>query len=512
MEATMRRAMMLGAMAIVVAGLPGADSPSGESSIFEQSRRLSMLGRVGEAEALLRKLKSPLAKASLALLIFEEDPELRARGIRDFDPALASRLAKEAFPLLERDSRSDAESATVLASLLFYGIGVDKDRRRACTLWKWAASKGNRSAMLRLGLAFRDGEGIEANDRLAFDWIKRSADSGNTLAMNALGELYSDGRGIKANPAMAQACWEKSAAAGDFDGMLRCSEIAMDRAGKCLDGGDTRGAETYMSRHESWLKKASDAGDADAMRLLAFCNMEKRPLAPKAAFLLFRKSAESGLAQSLLALAGCFYEGYGCDPDPDRAEQLIKQAKQAALRDSQEEILGEAERVLAKPTRETRRKEVLEVVGWPSSHGLSGTGTGLGDETPLFPMSKEKSAKADALPREMLPSVAKLVLTDVVITPAGYGDTVYVDGRVRNTSGENLAGVEVNVSAEDRNGGLLGNSHAYLSPDPIPPGGVGSFKAIDSGHPGISRVTLDFMGDRQKPIVWVDRSGKRAHP
>ena len=229
----------------------------------------------------------------------------------------------------------------------------------------------------------------------------------------------------------------------------------------------------------------------------------------KKSFECRKRAASTGIPSPIAQLARSYRYGIGCNKDKLEADKIFEKAK-AATKGDKDELKRVEDIVSSSP---------FAGFGFPST--VSKPADAVEDDTtPTEPDSvprPEPKAKIrstrqrGAQAQEEIPIGSKIVLLDVVITPAGFGDAVYIEGRIKNISDESLEGVHSNITLENRSGGFLGNTLVYVTPDPIPPGAVGSFKCTDLNHPEIARVTLDFMTRGDKPIVWVDRSGKQAH-
>ena len=119
----------------------------------------------------------------------------------------------------------------------------------------------------------------------------------------------------------------------------------------------------------------------------------------------------------------------------------------------------------------------------------------------------------DPAPQQTQPtrvkSDVKLVLTDLTSSPEG--DFVYIVGRFRNTSGEDIKGIWAQVHFEDANGKLIRMNSGICIPGTIAPGEPGSFRVLQDDDCRHASVKLNFS-DLQSSISWTDESGKGVHP
>ena len=247
-----------------------SDPPSGiEAQQYERATKLARQGQRGEAVKILRGLQSPIAKASLALLIAKDNVDARLLGITAFDPDLAARLAKESIPVLRRDAETHAQSAFILGVLYEDGLGVKSDLQAAFRLYKSAANRGHARAMGLVSWCYFEGLGVTKDSRRAVVWLQRSAELGDTLSMVILGERYEYGDDGPKNPILCLQLCQKAANAGSIFGMRACARVAHDRVIRALEKKDLHAALTYQAVANDWLEKAAEVGDALSMWKLA---------------------------------------------------------------------------------------------------------------------------------------------------------------------------------------------------------------------------------------------------
>jgi TPR repeat protein len=339
----------------------------GEKGGLDRAMGYARLGRSGEAARLLAGLKSAQAKALRASLIGEDTVQARRRGITRFDPELAQRLAKEALPELKTQALTDPTSARLLGALYFWGVGTERDVPLGARWWKYAAERGDPSAMASLALCYRDGLGFDQDKKAAFTLAKKAADAGHPRGMDLLGEFYSLGELAPKNPVMAAALWEKAAKLGYVDSMLRCADLAFDRAMKALHEGEPTAPTRYFKSYADWLAKAADAGDAQAMLVRADAFRvglgSAVPMDRALSFRSYSQAAESGLTMPLASLACCLYTGFSVRPNADRADELLKEAVTAAARDGFKDRKA-LEDVAAAPDAESRKAALQTFLLW----------------------------------------------------------------------------------------------------------------------------------------------------
>lgn len=73
------------------------------------------------------------------------------------------------------------------------GIGVEKDMKKAFSLYSLAVSKGDAMAEFNVGQAYYFGLGVERNLSKALECVERAADAGCVNAYYMLGQIYENG-------------------------------------------------------------------------------------------------------------------------------------------------------------------------------------------------------------------------------------------------------------------------------------------------------------------------------
>lgn len=116
------------------------------------------------------------------------------------------------------------------------------------------ATAGDAIAQLRLGEAYRKGDGLRKNEELAYQWVRKAAEQGNAAAENDLGTMYRLGEGVSLNKEEAVRWYQKSARHGSAEGMFNL--------GTCHYNGDGVGSNEYTAY--VWFLLAQEAGDAVA--------------------------------------------------------------------------------------------------------------------------------------------------------------------------------------------------------------------------------------------------------
>jgi TPR repeat protein len=186
-------------------------------------------------------------------------PEVKALGIHDLS---FGRDDIPAVALLRRDpdvwaaltGRSSSEHFRTRASninrevlawdeegLRLLLTANPESERRACGLFRQAASKGYAPSQYRLGYCYQSGSGVDQNLSTANEWYERAAKQGHVDAQYKLGYSYQVGRGVPINLDSALQWYKKAAENGDSDALFDVGMIYATGQGAKADNGEAYG-------------------------------------------------------------------------------------------------------------------------------------------------------------------------------------------------------------------------------------------------------------------------------
>lgn len=97
---------------------------------------------------------------------------------------------------------------TIMADMLFYGDGFDKDEEKAFQYYLNAADHGNIRSMYLAGRCLLFGRGTSKDGSKAFHYLKEAADCGSDEMWVELGNCYRDGIGVTKDVAEAINCYQ----------------------------------------------------------------------------------------------------------------------------------------------------------------------------------------------------------------------------------------------------------------------------------------------------------------
>src|SRR5205823_481937 len=113
---------------------------------------------------------------------------------------------RTAFQWFEKAAgRGSDDAALELGNCYVNGLGVRRDPRKAVSLYKPLAERGNVEAMFRLGKL-----GFESGDTSARPWLLKAAEAGNVDAMCYVGQAYSVGSNVDQDNRKALDWWTRA--------------------------------------------------------------------------------------------------------------------------------------------------------------------------------------------------------------------------------------------------------------------------------------------------------------
>lgn len=139
-----------------------------------------------------------------------------------------------------------------------YGVGVEKDEKRAVDIYKGTLEEGHIGAAYRLGQCYFYGIGTEVNYSSAFDYFSQSVEAGNTMSAGFIGNMYLKGLGVEVDA--EQGVEFLSIAAHDNDGH------AQYELGNCYLKGE--GVEQSDEQALFWYQQSAANGNEAAQKIV----------------------------------------------------------------------------------------------------------------------------------------------------------------------------------------------------------------------------------------------------
>lgn len=206
-----------------------------------------------------------------------------------------------------------------------------------------------------LGLIAQEGlHGQMQNDEEAVYWYRKAALGENVIAMQLLAEMYHDRESVLYDAEEAAHWYQQAAQAGDVKSMYALGE--MYRSGEGLPQDEQQAvywimtaaeldyekaysyyAEEYYPPMFSHLRRAAEAGHADAMYLLADANYNRKgmPQDYGQAAHWYQKAAELDHAGAMYMIGYMYYYGEGVEQNNDKALMWCRLAAQNGIEEAQ---------------------------------------------------------------------------------------------------------------------------------------------------------------------------------
>ncbi|RHZ48309.1 hypothetical protein Glove_553g3 [Diversispora epigaea] len=212
-----------------------------------------------------------------------------------------------------------------LAQVYLYGLGFDKDSKKAFRIFYKLANKGSLMAVNSVAYCYYNGFGVEKNEEKAFGLYLKSAEKGFLLAQFNVGWCYEFGTGITKDEAKGFQWYLKSALAGNIN--------AMCNVGYSYDKGIGVGIDEKEAF--KWYLKAAEKEYKMAQHNLGFCYKDGEGINRdyKKAFEWFKKAAENNYAASQYLVGKYFHEGFGTKKDIIKAISWLNKAKENGYTD-----------------------------------------------------------------------------------------------------------------------------------------------------------------------------------
>mgnify|MGYP001355637682 CR=1 FL=1 len=248
-------------------------------------------------------------------------PELLQRG----DAAgAAPRFAEQA-----RDGRPVAQNN--LGVLYQRGQGVPRDYAQARAWFEKAAAQGLPGAMYNMGMLYLRGYGVPVDATRAAAWLEKAAALEEPEAQFYLGLLHYRGEGVPKDLAVAAYWFEKAAAAGVTE--ARYNLALMLARGEGVPVDETRAL--------ALLEPFATTRD-DAALLVAEIHLRhvEEPARAAQALAVFRRLAESGVADAKSALAMMYVMGTGTPVDVQEGRFWMEQAARQGIPSAQLNLAG----------------------------------------------------------------------------------------------------------------------------------------------------------------------------
>lgn len=195
---------------------------------------------------------------------------------------------------------------------------------RGMALLKSAAKHGSAEAYRLLGYEYYSGKHVGKDDIRAFEYTKKSADMRHPDGAYVLGWRYINGTGCEKDIEKGIESWKKAVEYGDADAANNLF---------CYYHGGSEGIPAGPKDEElakEYLLKSAKLGNAMGCWNLGkhyYLGSDLFEKNDQLAFFYTQKAADAGIVDACGLLAYFYYEGIGCDKNPDKAKEYENKTK-----------------------------------------------------------------------------------------------------------------------------------------------------------------------------------------
>lgn len=254
----------------------------------------SALMRTGQKE-----LKRAKKEALIALLQYQVGMSFKYGLGGEKDGRRARQYLQESSVNGNRDATRE------LAAGYADGSFGEEEPNKAFKIWKKLSEQGDVVGTEKVGWCYLNGLGVEEDDKAGVDLMLSAAKAGNASAQDQVGTIYWDGIFVPEDKTTAFEWYRKSANNGNANGLFHL--------GICYYTGC--GTEKNLILAVRYWKKAAEAGMTDAQCNVGVCYSkgEGVEMDKAEAVKWYRKAAEIGNAKAQFCLACCYQKGEGVE-------------------------------------------------------------------------------------------------------------------------------------------------------------------------------------------------------
>lgn len=190
----------------------------------------------------------------------------------------------------------------------------EADYKKAMEGYRKSAETGYSEASYRMAFHYAQGAGCDKNEDEAIDLWKKSWKQGNAAAANALGFVYSFGSNGRKDDKAAFEWFEKGAKAG--------FPMAAGNLGNCYYYG--RGVKKDLQEAKKWYRAGAAGGIPSSMLQLGVILRTEHK--NEDAFKAFLVAANMGYAPAMNWVAACYEHGIGIEKDQGKELFWLKRA------------------------------------------------------------------------------------------------------------------------------------------------------------------------------------------
>lgn len=241
--------------------------------------------------------QSPAAFDPYAFLNLRREPESPEERFKEARELLATEWSTALKYLQSAAQENHAASLDLLGMLYATGQFLERDPKRAVSLFRRAAAQGETKAKFHLAMALREGFGVPQNLSESFAWLRVAAKEKSPEAMFALAEAFDQGWGTEKNRPLAEDYFRQAANNGE--------KRAIERMIALSSKGDQPNPKLCLH----WLIKGAEAKISSSLLAVGRYWLEKDPDHPDKGLSLIEEGAIREDRNCLYELSLVFSEG-----------------------------------------------------------------------------------------------------------------------------------------------------------------------------------------------------------
>ncbi|PJD93302.1 MAG: hypothetical protein CK424_02630 [Legionella sp.] len=227
-------------------------------------------------------------------------------------------LVENIKTIMEGATKNDKFDQHLLGHCYQFGIGIEKNDKKAIKYYEKSAKQHNPFAQFALGGYYWLGQSIHQNDQKAIELFMAAASQDFVWAMHHLGDLYCYGEGVEKNLEQAKYYYQRASDLGFI--------IATRKLGHFYFFG--KGIKKDLEKGCLLYKKAADRGDAHSAFNIgcAYFYGEGVEKNPTLAFKYAKQAADAGDPDAQCLMARCYQLGIGTTKDERLSLHYLKRS------------------------------------------------------------------------------------------------------------------------------------------------------------------------------------------
>ncbi len=233
------------------------------------------------------------------------------------------RAIEGSMPMAENWYRKSAQAGHGSAQFNLGALLLNSADKAAEGL-DWMVKAGDRGysrAMLVLGSLYANGQGVKQNAAEAKKWLEKAVGAGEPEAYDLLGQMYANGTGVEKRTTSAMEMFENAAKLDFIPSMLKLAVIYLN---------GVEGVTKDSAKALDWFRRAAEKGNTEAIVALGAIHEQGNSVEknPNESYKWYLKAAEAGDVTGITKTAMMLAEGVGTAKDEKKAmEWYLKAAE-----------------------------------------------------------------------------------------------------------------------------------------------------------------------------------------